>query len=109
MSDRTNANLFGLLFQALASHVETDFEEGWEPDPDGDDVTVLALNLLALAQGYDFSYYQMQCDDALARLGLARPGNEDNYEYVECPASTEMLPLYDVLMFPPILRNHSGH
>lgn len=61
MADRTSAALFGSIFKILA---ESGDERGkeyalkvWEMKEDG---------------GYDFSDYQMYCDEALFALGLAR-------------------------------------
>jgi hypothetical protein len=110
MSDRTNAHLFGLLFEALAKHVDTSSDADWRPEDD-EDVSHLALSLFAMTGEYDFSAYQMECDEALARLGLARPVNEheenDEYEYVEYPPKPEWNNFEDFHFFVPILREGS--
>lgn len=63
MSDRTSAHLFGRVFKLIAEYV-----------PPGDARDRLAREFWRETQGYDFSDYQMDADDALFALGLARRG-----------------------------------
>jgi len=56
MADRTSAVLFGKIFDILAAD---QYEE-------------LARKLWDLKSSYDFSSYQMNCDESLIKLGLAR-------------------------------------
>lgn len=72
MADRRSAELFGTLFEELA-------------DGDGPlDRRALARRLWALAGDFDFSHQQLECDEALTKLGLARrgvdPGDRDGGE-----------------------------
>jgi hypothetical protein len=53
MADRTSAGLFGSIFEAIADGKPLDPEDIWD-----------------MTGGYDFSPYQMGCDDALEKLGL---------------------------------------
>jgi hypothetical protein len=110
MADRTNAELFSLLFEALARHVDKSSDADWRPEDD-EDVSHLALALFAMTGEYDFSAYQMYCDEALARLGLARPVNEhednDEYEYVAYPPRPEWNNFEDFQFFAPTLREGS--
>jgi hypothetical protein len=114
MADRTNAELYGRLFETLADPVDLEHGDGWQPGAD-DEVTQLALRLFAMTRGYDFLPYQMGCDDALARLGLASalpsaPSNRrfvdlaDAYAYVELPPGWTGEAGADVALFPPTLR-----
>lgn len=68
MADRTSAALFGSIFEMLAERGdERDKEYAlkfWEMKEDG---------------GYDFSDYQMECDEALIKLGLARTVDDNEY------------------------------
>jgi hypothetical protein len=61
MADRTSAGLFGSIFEILA-------ENGGDKDKE------YALKFWEIKEdgGYDFSDYQMYCDEALVKLGLAR-------------------------------------
>jgi hypothetical protein len=65
MSDRTSAGLFGRIFETL--HALTQ-RNGLSPII----AKELALDFWALTEDYDFSWYQMGCDEALFALGLAR-------------------------------------
>lgn len=62
MADRTAAALFSEVFVMLAEDpvTERDLER--------------ARKFWNLKRGYDFSPYQMYCDDALMKLGLAKRG-----------------------------------
>ena len=104
MADRTNERLFGVLFEALAGYADSYVGDDWEPDTEGDDLTILALELFALSKHYDFSPYQMEVDDAMARLGLARSIGGSEYDYVDCPHLEEFLDFDAVEMFAPTLR-----
>lgn len=73
MSDRTSAGLFATIFETLVRLQE---EKALSP--------ILARDVAAkfwpLQRDYDFSPYQMSCDDALITLGLAkkfRPGTDE--------------------------------
>lgn len=65
MSDRTSAALFSDLFQHLA-----------------DGKPLIASDLWDASKDYDFSPNQMDCDDELVKLGLARVDTDENGE--EC-------------------------
>jgi len=58
MSDRSGAYLFSKVFNLLAE----DPARHWK----------VAAEFWAMAADFDFSYYQMYCDEALLKLGLAR-------------------------------------
>lgn len=66
MADRTSAGIFGDIFKELAKD---------EPI----DRVAFAKKVWEWSQGYDFSEYQMDCDDALLKLGLARRGIDPRY------------------------------
>lgn len=59
MSDRSSAEVFGITFEELAKN----------PDPRN---KRLAKKIYKLTKNYDFSAYQMDCDNALVVLGLAK-------------------------------------
>ena len=59
MADRNSAEIFGSLFDMLAAGLPADPAE-------------TARLLWNMQKGYDFSPCQMECDDALLKLGLAR-------------------------------------
>ena len=84
MADRTSAELFGILFEVLA-------EEPTEENK------VLAKTFYELSERYDFSYSQMEADEALVTLGLAKrftdPDWPDEGEQVFYFGETE-LPLW---------------
>lgn len=61
MADRTSASLFGTVFKLLAENPT-------------DEHKTMAGKLWPLTRDYDFSPYQMYCDEALITLGLARMG-----------------------------------
>lgn len=62
MADRTSAELFGYIFDMLAEECERNKER--------------AVRFWQKAREYDFSWYQMDCDAALLKLGLARNSDE---------------------------------
>jgi len=66
MSDGTAALLFGNLFKKFASN-PTEEHRKWAHD------------LWPRISDFDFSSYQMNADDALAVLGLARRGVDPEY------------------------------
>lgn len=66
MADRTSASLFCQVFELLAS----------DPTPQH---VAFARTLWDHTYGYDFSPYQMECDEALQALGLARMGVDPQY------------------------------
>lgn len=61
MSDKINAELFGILFDVLAQN------------PNEENKT-LAKQFFKLSDSYDFSYSQLCADEALITLGLAKRG-----------------------------------
>lgn len=63
MADRTSAALFGGIFEHLAAN------------PDDRNKT-FAEWLWSQTGDYDFNYYQMGCDEALVKLGLAAKGDD---------------------------------
>jgi hypothetical protein len=63
MADRTSAEIFAAIFEVLATEL-----------PEGEKRTQLADRFWAMSRNYDFSDYQMGCDDALIALGLAHRG-----------------------------------
>lgn len=65
MADRTSARVFGKAFMLLA-------EEPFDKQ------RVIDL-LWKETRGFDFSPYQMCCDEALMKLGLARKGVDPDY------------------------------
>lgn len=64
MSDRTAATVFSTVFETLAG------DEFLMTDPDPP--KKLAKKMWGLMSDFDFSPYQMYCDEALLKLGLAR-------------------------------------
>lgn len=70
MSDRSSAYLFSRIFELIDDHVQM------EPDR-----TNLAREFWMESRSYDFSEYQLGCDNTLLRLGLAtRGGDPENPE-----------------------------
>ena len=67
MADRTSAALFGEIFQWLAEI------------PNDERALEFASRLYERTQHYDFLAYQMDADDALLALGLARKGVRQDY------------------------------
>ena len=68
MADRTSAGLFSDMFEILEKYV-----------PEGEQRDELARRFWDMTEGYDFSPYQMGCDDALLALGLAHLGVDPEY------------------------------
>ena len=66
MADRTSASIFAKVFEYLA-------EDNSEKARD------FARKFYADSQEYDFNAYQMYCDDALLKLGLAKQGVHPDY------------------------------
>ena len=66
MADRTSAEIFGTFFCRAAA-----LKLGKKDK--------LVKFMWALRTEYDFSDYQMDCDEALIRLGLARRGIDPEY------------------------------
>jgi hypothetical protein len=60
MADRTSAELFGMMFDIVAEELPEDRREA------------VALRLWKKSRMYDFSPGQMEVDEALRKLGLAR-------------------------------------
>lgn len=76
MSDRTSAEVFARVFERLAE------------DPDERNKK-LAQDLWDIARGYDFHPIQMDCDDALVKLGLAtKAKDEDDEELIRYASFT---------------------
>lgn len=67
MADRTSAALFAEIFKLLAA------------DAPPTDPKALARRFWGMRRGLDFSPYQMYCDEALIKLGLARLGVDPEY------------------------------
>lgn len=68
MADRTSAGIFGDIFIYLAKQPKT-------PERDA-----FVAEMWKHSQGsYDFSNYQMGCDEALVKLGYARKGVDPDY------------------------------
>jgi hypothetical protein len=70
MADRTSAAVFGGIFEYLAENPDSRALE-------------FAKVVYGMTSAYDFNGYQMECDDALIKLGLAKMGiDEDGDEIV---------------------------
>lgn len=67
MADRTAAGIFGEFFDLAAGIKQTP------------EVKRLALLMWCMTGGYDFSPDQMECDEALIKLGLAKRGVDPDY------------------------------
>lgn len=67
MADRTSAGIFGDLFVYLSEQ------------PQDERTRAFALKTWADSQGYDFSHYQMEADEALIKLGLAKRGVDPDW------------------------------
>ena len=67
MADRTSARIFGMVFEYLAK----------DPSIEG---VEMAEYMWKESRNYDFSPYQMYCDDALITLGLATEIYDDEVE-----------------------------
>ncbi len=66
MADRTSARLFGEIFELLAENPT-------------DEHKAIAKKIFAKTNDYDFSYYQMDADESLIALGIARKGIDPKY------------------------------
>ena len=66
MADRTSAEIFGKIFEYLATDPERHKE--------------FAQVLAGFAGEYDFDPYQMYCDEALIKLNLIRPALPEEIE-----------------------------
>ena len=67
MADRTSAEIYGTIFRALASDKPVNKK-------------ALARKFWAESFGYDFSPYQMDCDEELVKLGLAKTVDHPDYD-----------------------------
>jgi hypothetical protein len=67
MADRTSARIFGLFFNHLAKN------------PTEENIT-LAKELTKELTNYDFSLYQMDADEALITLGLAKIQYDEKWD-----------------------------
>ncbi len=66
MADRTSARLFGKIYEMLAENPS-------------DEHKAMAKAIWPLQWEYDFSEYQMDADNALVTLGLAKLGIDPKY------------------------------
>ncbi len=66
MADRTSARLFGKIFELLAKNPT-------------DEHKAIAKEIFAETGDYDFSDYQMDADEPLIALGLAKKGIDPEY------------------------------
>ncbi len=73
MADRTSAGVFGTIFGLLAKNPT-------------DDHKAIAKEIWPLTGNYDFSEYQMEADDDLITLGLAKKGIDPDW-----PADGEII------------------
>jgi hypothetical protein len=73
MADRSSAEIFSLFFEVIDKHVGR-----------GKLRKELAKKIWNASRNYDFHPYQLECDDALKRLGLARDSVKPD-QYGEFP------------------------
>lgn len=66
MADRTSASIFSQLFVMLAEEPTDSNKE-------------MANKIYKLSYGYDFHHCQMDCNDELIKLGLAKIGIDPEY------------------------------
>ncbi len=66
MADRASARLVGRIFELLAKNPTSEHKE-------------IAKEIFAESMQFDFANYQMDADDALIKLGLAKIGIDPNY------------------------------
>ena len=66
MADRTSAGIFADIFEFLAATAD---------DPR---TKAFAEKMWEQSRAYDFSPYQMGCDEALLKLGLATRGKDED-------------------------------
>jgi hypothetical protein len=79
MADRTSAEIFGTLFTHLAEDLRIASADIIHADR-REYILTLARDLWPKMWSYDFNEYQMDADDALVQLGLARRvGGEIQY------------------------------
>jgi len=64
MADRTSAALFGKIFDLLAKNPS-------------DENKAIAKEIWPMSCDYDFAPYQMNADESLIKLGLAKMGKLD--------------------------------
>lgn len=76
MADRNSAAIFGMVFAHLAQ-VVNDYDESGATKRTA---CRLARNFWREMGNYDFSCSQLECDDGLVLLGLARE-DDDGIEY----------------------------
>lgn len=83
MADRTSAELFNTIFTMLAENPTEEHK-------------LMAHKMWEKQYNYDFSPYQMYCDEALVTLGLAEKGVDPKY-----PENGE------VMLYGPAGKRHS--
>lgn len=66
MADRTSASVFGKIFDLLAENPTEEHKR-------------IAQEIWPMRGEYDFSDYQMYCDESLIKLGLAKMGVDPEY------------------------------
>ena len=66
LADRTSAEIFGYIFERLASSKPIDRE-------------TMAKTMWEFSHDFDFSAYQMYCDNALIKFGFAKRGIHPDY------------------------------
>lgn len=66
MADRTSARLFGKVFELLAKNPTQEHKD-------------IAKEIYSETSEYDFSKYQMDADESLIALDLARKGVDPDY------------------------------
>lgn len=66
MADRSSAEIFGMMFEYLAEQADQRAKD-------------MAHAMWDRTGNYDFNEYQMYCDDALQKLGLAKKCTKCNY------------------------------
>lgn len=76
MADRTSAELFGMFFDELAKLKD----ERLSAD---EYVQRVSRKLYKLTFNYDFNQYQMDADDALVALGLAKKMESGETHYLD--------------------------
>ncbi len=66
MSDRSKAYLFAEIFQMFADNMTAESK-------------AFARKVWVMTFEYDFHWSQMECDEELVMLGLAKPDTDDGY------------------------------
>jgi hypothetical protein len=69
MADRTSAEIFGNIFEILAKNPSEEHK-------------AMALEIWPLSTAYDFNNYQMEADEALLKLDLAKYAEEDGHKVI---------------------------